>query len=355
MASTLNKFFRTAKIITGLVRGENSHLRKLVHSNESYPGLNKESTPMRVFYPKDSTEHTVIIYPGASPSAEEHPTMNLLAKVLSNAGYFVFLPRIPPLKKLIISPEIISWMGHFFQWVQTRENVHKNKIIVIGISFGGAMVLKASLRNEFQKHPPKSMLVFGTHYDIETALRFLLVGKLVVNGHERIVQADEWGLIVLFHNYLSGVDVGYDTTTVQKILKLSVKEDSEGIENELENISGREKKLIIQILAGKINEEIERITALFWEEYKNEFKNISPKYWCDQITQKVFVMHGVNDTMAPFTESIKLADGLADSRLLISYMYEHREIATHRGIFFQIKELLKIFFFLFEFIQYNER
>ena len=355
MASTLNNFFRTAKIITGLVRGENLHLKKLVHSNESYPGLNKESTPMRVFYPKDSTEHTVIIYPGASPSAEEHPTMNLLAKVLSNAGYFVFLPRIPPLKKLIISPEIISWMGHFFQWVQTRENVHKNKIIVIGISFGGAMVLKASLRNEFQKHPPKSMLVFGTHYDIETALRFLLVGKLVVNGHERIVQADEWGLIVLFHNYLSGVDVGYDTTTVQKILKLSVKEDSEGIENELENISGREKKLIIQILAGKINEEIERITALFWEEYKNEFKNISPKYWCDQITQKVFVMHGVNDTMAPFTESIKLADGLADSRLLISYMYEHREIATHRGIFFQIKELLKIFFFLFEFIQYNER
>lgn len=355
MASTLNKFFRTAKIIPGLVRGENSHLRKLVHSNESYPGLNKESTPMRVFYPKDSTEHTVIIYPGASPSAEEHPTMNLLAKVLSNAGYLVFLPRIPPLKKLIISPEIISWMGHFFQWVQTRENVHKNKIIVIGISFGGAMVLKASLRNEFQKHPPKSMLVFGTHYDIETALRFLLVGKLVVNGHERIVQADEWGLIVLFHNYLSGVDVGYDTTTVQKILKLSVKEDSEGIENELENISGREKKLIIQILAGKINEEIERITALFWEEYKNEFKNISPKYWCDQITQKVFVMHGVNDTMAPFTESIKLADGLADSRLLISYMYEHGERATHRGIFFQIKELLKIFFFLFEFIQYNER
>ena len=32
---------------------------------------------------------------------------------------------------------------------------------------------------------------------------------------------------------------------------------------------------------------------------------------------------------------------MADSRLLISYMYEHGEIATHRGIFFQIKELLK--------------
>ena len=232
MASTLNKFFRTAKIITGLVRGENAHLRKLVHSNESYPGLNNESTPMRVFYPKNSTEHTLIIYPGASPSAEEHPTMNLLAKALSDAGYLVFLPRIPPLKKLIISSEIVSWMGHFFQWVQTRENVHKDKIIVIGISFGGAMVLKASLGNEFQKHPPKSMLAYGTYYDVETALRFLLTGKLEVNGVERIIQADEWGLIVLFHNYLSRVDVGYDTTTAQKILKLSIQEDQEGIDTD---------------------------------------------------------------------------------------------------------------------------
>ena len=355
MTSKLNKYIRVFQMITGLVQENKSHLKKLVHSNESYPGLNSENTPMRVFYPKNPINHTLILFPGASPSAEKHPKMNLLAKVFANAGYLVFLPRIPPLKELIISLEIIDWMGHFFQWLQARENVLEDRIVVIGISFGGAMVLKASLRNEFQKHPPKSMLVFGTHYDIETALRFLLAGKLGVNGHERIVQADEWGLIVLFHNYLSRVDVGYDTTTVQKILKLSMKEDSEGIENELENISGREKKLIIQILAGKINEEIERITALFWEECKNEFKNISPKYWCDQITQKVFVMHGVNDTMAPFTESVKLADGLTDSRLLISYMYEHREIATQRGIFFQIKELLKIFFFLFEFIQYNER
>ena len=355
MASTLNKFFRTAKIITGLVRGENSHLRKLVHSNESYPGLNKESTPMRVFYPKNSTEHTVIIYPGASPSAEEHPTMNLLAKVLSNAGYLVFLPRIPPLKKLIISSEIISWMGHFFQWVQTRENVHKDKIIVIGISFGGAMVLKASLRNEFQKHPPKSMLAYGTYFDVETALRFLLTGKLEVNGVERIVQADEWGLIVLFHNYLSRVDVGYDTITTQKILKLCVQEDQEGINTELEKISEKEKELITHILKGEISSEIERIIDLFWKNLQDEFISISPKYWCDQVVQKVFVIHGANDAMSPYTESIKLADSLADSRLLISYMYEHGERATHRGIFFQIKELLKIFFFLFEFIQHNER
>ena len=199
------------------------------------------------------------------------------------------------------------------------------------------------------------MLAYGTYFDVETALRFLLTGKLEVNGVERIVQADEWGLIVLFHNYLSRVDVGYDTTTAQKILKLSVQEDQEGIDTELEKISEKDKELITHILKGEISSEIERIIDLFWKKFQDEFISISPKYWCDQVTQKVFVMHGANDAMSPYTESIKLADGLADSRLLISYMYEHGERATHRGIFFQIKELLKIFFFLFEFIQHNER
>ena len=337
MTSKLNKYIRVFRMITGLVQENKSHLKKLVHSNESYPGLNSGNTPMRVFYPKNPINHTLILFPGASPSAEKHPKMNLLAKVLANAGYLVFLPRIPPLKELIISLEIIDWMGHFFQWLQTRENVHKDKIIVIGISFGGAMVLKASLRNEFQKHPPKSMLAYGTYYDVETALRFLLTGKLEVNGVERIIQADEWGLIVLFHNYLSRVDVGYDTITTQKILKLSVQEDQEGINTELEKISEKDKELITHILKGEISSESERIINLFWKNLQDEFISISPKYWCDQVTQKVFVMHGANDAMSPYTESIKLADGLADSRLLISYMYEHREIATHRGIFFQIK------------------
>jgi hypothetical protein len=56
------------------------------------------------------------------------------------------------------------------------------------------------------------------------------------------------GFNVLFHNYLSRVDVGYDTTTAQKILKLSIQEDQEGIDTELEKISEKDKELITHIL-----------------------------------------------------------------------------------------------------------
>ena len=42
--------------------------------------------------------------------------------------------------------------------------------------------------------------------------------------------------------------------------------------------------------------------------------------------------------MVPFTESVQLADNIINSSLLVSFLYEHREISSDRGIFFKIKD-----------------
>ena len=51
---------------------------------------------------------------------------------------------------------------------------------------------------------------------------------------------------------------------------------------------------------------------------KKALKELSPKYWCHEIQQKVFIFHGANDSTVPFTESIQLAEYIPDSDLLIS-------------------------------------
>ena len=355
MIQSIKLFLRTVRVLYGLIKKENSPLKQTHFSNEVYPGLNNEPTPMNVFKPENPNKYTIIIFPGASPTAEEHPQMIWLSHVMRKAGYQVFLPQIPPLKNLIISQSISDWMEHVYVWIRNHKDVNAEKIIMIGISFGGAMVLMASLKKEIQRHPPKSVLVYGTYYDIETTLKFLMTGKLLINGQEKGVKVNEWGLIVFFHNYLSRIEIGYDISSVKKILKLSVQEKNEKVEEVLNKISGKEKELITQILAGRVNEEIMRITSLIWEECRGEFEIISPKYWCDKISQKVFIMHGANDTMSPYTESLQLAEKLPNCRLLISYLYEHHNLQSTKGIFFKLKEFIKIFSFLFEFIQYTER
>ena len=56
------------------------------------------------------------------------------------------------------------------------------------------------------------------------------------------------------------------------------------------------------------------------EERKEEINKFSPKNISHKIGNKIFIMHGANDSMVPFTESTYLHDNLKDSTLLVSFL-----------------------------------
>ena len=58
--------------------------------------------------------------------------------------------------------------------------------------------------------------------------------------------------------------------------------------------------------------------------------------------------------MVPFTESTLLSKHINNSELLISFLYEHREMSTDRGLLFKIKEVMKMINFFAFFFKYNE-
>lgn len=349
------KFQRAVSIIQELVHTRELPLKKVAEVNTTYPGPGGEEVPLKVFHPRSGYEYTLIIFPGASPTAEEHPALVQLGRAMTRAGFGVYIPRIPPLKDLNLSADATERMIYFYQWLGSREDVNPHKITLMGVSYGGALVLKSLLDRRVQKNPPVSVLVYGTYFDIETALKFLLTGELEGEGGKVYIQPNEWGYVVLFHNYLGMVDVGYSTNQTQKILGLRVKEDAAAVDQALQEVHGKEAELVRGILEGKASPEIRRITELIWKNCRSELKRNSPKYWCQEIRNRVFIMHGANDTMCPYTESIYLADALRDSRLFISHLYEHREIATGKGVFFRLKELLRLVWFLYGYISYTER
>ena len=86
---------------------------------------------------------------------------------------------------------------------------------------------------------------------------------------------------------------------------------------------------------------------------KELLEYLSPKNWAHSINTKTFIIHGANDSMVPFTESTLLAENINNSELLISFLYEHREISTNRNIFFKLKEFFKLIQFNAKYIRYN--
>ena len=64
--------------------------------DESYSGINSEPTRLRIFKSQNPKKITFILFPGASPFAEEHPGMIGLATTIMNLGYNVFIPVFHP-------------------------------------------------------------------------------------------------------------------------------------------------------------------------------------------------------------------------------------------------------------------
>ena len=150
--------------------------------DESYLGVDDKSTPLRIFKPKKAQKTTFILFPGASPFAEEHPGMIGLATTIMNLGYNVFIPRIPPLKALSITSENINWFAKAYEEIINRDDVDKTNVAIIGISFGGSLLLKATLDEKIKSNPPRSMLMYGSCFNFESGLNILLSGEIKHNG-----------------------------------------------------------------------------------------------------------------------------------------------------------------------------
>ena len=326
---------------------------KYILQNEKYKGIDNRDTPMRVYFSKKYTHKTVILFLGASPDGEKHKALNFLARSLTHFGYNVYIPRIPPLMMLDISNRNIDWIQHIFQMIQSREAINVKNITAVGISYGGGMLLKASLNDKMKNPPPKSIFLYGSGCDVDTILKFITKGEFHFKGKKNKIKPHDWGLTVFFHHFMDDIDFGFDKKNIKEVIQYRIKNEKDKANEKLALLKGVEYKITNSIINGAIIPEVQKIVDRIIIDKKNYINELSCKPICHKVESKVFIFHGANDNMVPFTESIQLDQLINNSNLLISYLFEHKGLSSKSNIFFKIKEAIKLLSFFYKFDKYN--
>ena len=343
--NAINRIQSVSRTIYGLKKYQDLSPSSIEEEDSSYPGLNNENIPLKIFNPSKPYNSILILYPGATVKGEAHPRMITLARSLAINGVKVFLPRIPPLIDLQLSKEIFPWTVHFYKWV-FNNFADNNPINLAGVSFGGVIVLKACLDPFLIKNKPKSILVFGTSYDVSTSMKFMYRGEINHNGETIKIKPEPWSIIVLFHNYLHQIDIGYETKEIQVGLSYLIHQSDDKLKDLMNNLNGPQKNLINDIVNLNISDEVQRIMNIILKDCSDQLEFYSPKFWCDNITNNVFILHGTNDSLSPYTESVKLDKKLQNSELLITRLFEHREISNKISFIRKFHETFNIYKFL---------
>ena len=351
--------FTSLKFIYSLARFNPENYPKVNTIDDYYIGIDGNKIPLKIlsrFNKNDKS--TIIMFPGASPDAEKHPGMLFLGSIICKLGYRVIIPRIPPLKELILNEKCVNWFAHAYEQIMLREDIIKNKVLAMALSFGGAVLLKASLDSRVFSNPPKSIMTFGTYSNIQSTLKFLCNGKINLNNETYTIEPHSWGLTVLFHNFLdkfSFPEIENYKNEFRKIINLQIQDKHDEVKIEIKKLPDiKTQNFIRNIFDCKINDDVANEIYKVIDNEKEFINIMSPLYWADKIDSKVFIMHGSNDSMVPFTESINLDKYLKNSSLFISYMYEHKEISTNKGIIFKLKEFYKMYCFFKQYFKYND-
>ncbi len=337
----LSSYYKSFRFISSLFKYNESRPPSCVVQIEDYDGLHGDSPPVKIILPKTPENKVIILYPGASPTAEEHPKMDMLGRLLSQIGFTVYIPRIPPLKNLDISEINIQWFICFYQWILDVKKIDPQKIIMTGISCGGGIMLKAILEFNDKLPPPKTILTYGTYSNSETMLKFLLNGKITIEGKTYLVSPHEWGLMVIFHNYLKNLPTDWDSKNLQRVIQLRIEDKMGECDIQVKQLPEFQQNIFYSIIQRNLTPEVKELTRAMIDGGRQSLESLSPSHWANQIRNKVFIIHGANDSMVPFTESIQLSEILPNSELFISHLYEHNEISTNRSIFFIFIEIIK--------------
>ena len=131
-------------------------------------------------------------------------------------------------------------------------------------------------------NPPKSIMTFGTYYDIESTLKFLCSGKLKIDNKNYFIKPHSWGLTVLFHNFLDKLNFsefnGYESE-IRKIIALKIKEDDDNLEIEINKLPDSPRLFIQKIFDCEIDTITEQKIYEVLNKEKDFVNQMSPKHW----------------------------------------------------------------------------
>ncbi|MDA2931871.1 hypothetical protein MYX19_01755 [Nitrospinae bacterium AH-259-F20] len=272
-----------------------------------------------------STAGVVLVH-GMIETGEEDAHLMRLAETLASGGFTVLVPAVPGLKRWVLVTEdvevVAAAVAHLREQV---EGVEPGRVGVVGISVGGGPALAAAARLAPQVAFAGA---FGGYYDVAAVLRGLVEAGRAVEGE--LETLDRW---VFFANNSHLAADPRDRAILLDVARLPP--DRRGAEEEASAARlSPEGRALLEILTTEDPERVEALVERAGPAVDRLRRALSPRYYAERLTMKLFLAHGRPDPIVPHTETLRLAAALpasAEPTVAILPLFAHVDPQVGEG------------------------
>jgi pimeloyl-ACP methyl ester carboxylesterase len=318
-------------------------------------GVPVESTPIpaTLFLPEKASSPLPgwVILHGITRPGRQHPTLLRFVRALASSGAAVLVPEIREWTELRLAPlRAAEILKASILALADREETTHGRLGAMGFSFGSPHVLMAGADPKLSPHL-SAVVGFGGFADLERTLRFMFQGEHEFDGEAYSVDPDPYGRWVVTGNYLPEAP-GFEGTedVAESLIRLAkVAGDAQvgawedvydGLKEELEMDIHPSRREIFRALAPPAGAAVPReltdgLVPALAKAALADSSNLDFMSKLSEIRVPVRLIHGRQDKLVPFTETLRLARGFppeADLRVYITGLFSHSQQGA-RGAF----------------------
>lgn len=283
----------------------------------------------RLYIPQgiDKPPAMVIVH-GVHHLGIDEPRLVAFARALSASGIRVLTPELVALVDYQIDSASIDVIGYSARSLSasTRE-----KVGVLGISFGGGLALIAASRPPYAPYISFVASV-GAHDDLERVSDFLITSTIArPDGTTLQMRAHEYGPLILIYSHPEDFFPPTDVRAAHDALRLLLWEkidESKKAAGKLSPASRQKMDLLYQHHEDALATEMKQSIA----SHRAEMAPASPHRQLESLHVPVFLLHGSADNVIPPSEMLWLQQdiplGLVKDAL-ISPVLSHVSMEGH--------------------------
>ncbi len=279
-------------------------------------------------------EAAIMILPGASPNGRDDPRVVALASQWAKSDFLVMVPEIENLRRLQVSAADADVMADSLRYLAHLAGPDR-PVGAFGLSYAVGPLMVALLQPDLATRID-FLVALGGYYSSETVATFFTTGAYRKSAEERWRQGepDAFGPWVFAHSNAGRLSDPGDEWRLRQIAQRRLDDETADIGEFTEGL-GPEGLAVLAFLENDDPDAVPELSAALPEAIKAEMEALDlSRYDLSGPGPQLLLIHGKEDRVIPFTESLALAravngpDGDGRAEIFLLDAFEHTELGS---------------------------
>lgn len=277
--------------------------------------IDERSHEADLYRPAGRIDAGLVMMPGASPAGRDDPRLVAFATSLARARYAVLVPEMPAVRELRVKPSDGRDLADAFAYLKTRPELTPGGRAGIGAtSYAVGPAVMAAMEPDV-RDDVRFLLAVGGYYDLERVVTFFTTGyfkeQTDSTGEWKYQDPGDWGKWVFLLSYVDRLEDAADRKTIKAMADRKLKDAKADVED-LRTVLNTEGKSIDALLQNRDPEKVPGLIANLPKPARDDMAALNLKGKdLSGFKARPILVHGYDDTVVPYTESVALSRALA--------------------------------------------